>query len=72
MGKSVSLSRMVIQHILPYFKIKVPTSGKLWISSSIHHISIKREYKGSGSGGPHREPTRGSQTIEGKFSYDRK
>ena len=47
----------------------VPVSSTLWISSSIYYITLKGEYKGSSSGGPHREPTRGPQTIEGKLGY---
>jgi hypothetical protein len=65
MGQVVSLRRMVVQHILPYFIKKFPISGTLWISSSIHHITLGREYKGSSSGETHREPTRSPQTIEG-------
>jgi hypothetical protein len=30
-------------------------------------MSLEMEYKGSSSGGPHREPTRGSQTIEAQL-----
>jgi hypothetical protein len=36
-------------------------------NGKIHHITLEREYKGSSSGGPHRAPTRGSQTIEGQL-----
>jgi hypothetical protein len=72
MGQVVSLVKMVVQHILPYFIKNVPISNTLWISSSIHYITLEREYKGSSSGGPHREPTKGSQTIEGQLGYDTK
>jgi hypothetical protein len=65
MGQVVSLSRMVVQHILPNFIKNVPIYGTLWISSSIHHITLEMDNKGSRSGGPHKAPTRGSQTIEG-------
>jgi hypothetical protein len=51
MGQVVSFGRMVLQHILSYFIKKVPISGTSWISSSIHHISLERDSKGSGSGG---------------------
>jgi hypothetical protein len=64
MGQVVSLGRMVVQHILPYFIKNVPIYGTLWLSSSIHHITLERESEGSSSGGPHRAPTRGSPTIE--------
>jgi hypothetical protein len=63
MGQVVSLDIKVVQHILPYFIKNVPISGTLWISSSIHYITLEREYKGSNNGGPHRE-SKGSQTIE--------
>ena len=72
MGQVVSLGKMVVQHILPYFIKNVPIFGTLWISSSIHHISLERDYKGLGRGGPHRAPTRGSQTIEGQLGYGTK
>jgi hypothetical protein len=70
MGQVVGLGRIVVEHILPYFIKNVPISSTLWISSSIHHITIERDYKGSSSGGPHREPIGCSQTIEGKLGYD--
>jgi hypothetical protein len=60
---------MVVQYILPHFIKNVPISGTLWISSSIHYITLEREYKGSSNGVPHREPTRGTQTIEGQLGY---
>ena len=69
MGQMVSLSGIVVQHILPYFIKNVPISDTLWISSSIHYITLEREYKGSISGGTHREPIRVSQTIEGQLGY---
>jgi hypothetical protein len=69
MGQLVSLGIMVVQHILPYFIKNVPIFGTLWISSSIHHITLEGDYKGSRSGGPHRSSTRGSQTIEGQLGY---
>jgi hypothetical protein len=72
MGQVVSLGRMVVQQILPYFIKSVSISDTLWISSSIHHITLERDYKGSGSGGPHRSPTRISYTIEGQLGYDAK
>jgi hypothetical protein len=72
MGQVVSLGRMVVHHILPYFIKKIPISDTLWISSSICHIALERDYKGSSSGGLHRAPTRGSQTIEGQLSYGTK
>jgi len=72
MGQLVSLSGMVVQHILPYFIKNVPISRNLWISSSIHHITLEIEYKGSSSGGPHREPTRGPQNIQGQLGYGTK
>jgi hypothetical protein len=65
MGQVVSLGRMGVQHILSYFIKNVPISGTLWISSSIHFITLEREYKGLSNGGPHREPRIVSQTIEG-------
>jgi hypothetical protein len=34
--------------------------------------TLEREREGSSSGGPHRAPTRGSQTIEGKLGYTKK
>ena len=36
---------MVLQKILPYFIKNVPISGTLWISSSIHHIILERDYE---------------------------
>jgi hypothetical protein len=72
MGQVVALSGMGIQHILPYFIKNVPISGTLWISSSIHHITLEREYKGSSSGRPHREPTRGPKNVEGQLDYGTK
>jgi hypothetical protein len=69
MGQVVSLGRMVVQHILSYFIKNVPISSTLWISSSIHHIALERDYKGSGSGGTHRAQTRGSQTTEGQWLW---
>jgi hypothetical protein len=72
MGQVVSLGIMMVQHIIPYFIKNVPISGILWISSSMHHISLERECKGSGNGGPHREPTIGSQAIEGQLGYGTK
>jgi hypothetical protein len=69
MGQLVSLGIMVLKHILPYFMKHFPIYGILWISSSIHHITLERESKGSRSRGPHRAPTRGSQTIEGHLGY---
>jgi hypothetical protein len=72
MGQVVALGRMTAQHILPYFIKNVPIFGTLWISPSIHHITLESDYKGLGSGGPHRTPTRGSQTIEGQLGYDTK
>jgi len=56
----VSLGRMVVQHILAYFIKNVTIYGTLWISSSIHHITLERDYKGSRIRGPHPTPTRGS------------
>jgi hypothetical protein len=67
MGQVVSFGEMVVQHILSCFIKNVPIYGTLWISSSIHCITLEREYKGLSSGGPHREPTRSSHTIEGKL-----
>ena len=72
MGQVVSLGGMVVQHILPYFIKNVPISSTLWISSSIHHITLEMEYKGSISGGPHREQAIFPQTIEGQLGYDTK
>jgi hypothetical protein len=72
MGQVVSLGRMVVQHILPYFIKNVLISSTLWISSSIHHISFESDCKGLGSGGPHGAPIRGSQTNEGQFGYGTK
>jgi hypothetical protein len=72
MGQVVGLGGMVVQHILPYFIGNVPISGTLWISSSIHCITVERDYKGSSSGGPHRAPTRGSKTIEGQIGHGAK
>jgi hypothetical protein len=65
MGQVVSLGGMVVQQILTYFVKNVPIYGTLWISSSIHYIILEMEYKDSRSGGKHRGPTRGFQTIEG-------
>jgi hypothetical protein len=72
MDQVVSLVIMLVQHILPYFIKKFSIFGTLWISSSIHHISLERDYKGSRSEGPHRAPTRGSKNIEGKIGYGTK
>jgi hypothetical protein len=72
MGQVVALGRMVVQHILPYLIKNVPIYGTLWISSSIHHITFERERDGSSNGGPHKAPTRGSQTIEGQLVYNLK
>jgi hypothetical protein len=72
MDQVVSLGRMVVQHILPYFIKNVPIYDTLWISSSIHHITLERDYKGSSNGVPHTEPTRGSPTIEGQLGYGTK
>jgi hypothetical protein len=63
---------MVLQHILPNFIKNVQIYDTLWISSSIHHITLEREYKGSSSGGPHREPTRGPKIVEGQLGYGTK
>jgi hypothetical protein len=46
MDQVVSLGGMVAQHILPFFIKNVPISGTLWISYSINHITLEREYKG--------------------------
>jgi hypothetical protein len=70
MGQVVSFVGMVVQHILPCFIKNFPFFGTLWISSSIPYIKLEMEYKGSSSGGPYREPIRGSQTIEGQLGYD--
>jgi hypothetical protein len=72
MGQVVALNRMVVQHILPHFIKNIPISGTLWISSSIHHITLEMKYKGSRSGGPHREPTRDPKTVEGQLGYGTK
>ena len=72
MGEVVSLGMMVVQHILPYFIKDVLIYRTLWISSSIHYITLEREYKSSSSGGPHSEIRRGSQTIEGQIGYGTK
>jgi hypothetical protein len=72
MGQVVALSGMVVQYILPYFIKNVPISSTLWIPSFIYHTTLERDCKGSSSGGPHREPTIGSQTIEGQLGYDTK
>jgi hypothetical protein len=72
MGQVVSLGGMVAQHILPYFIKNVSISITLWISSSIHHITLEKDCKGSSSGGPHKVPKRGSQTIEGQLGYGTK
>jgi hypothetical protein len=69
MGQVVSLDRMVVQHILPKFIKNVPISNTFLISSFIHHITLEMDYKGLGSEGTHRQPTTGSQTIEGKLTY---
>jgi hypothetical protein len=68
----VSLGRMVVQHILPYFIKNVPSYGNLLILISNHHITLERKIKSSCSGGPHREPTRGSKNIEGQLGYNTK
>jgi len=62
MGQMVSLGRMVVQRILPYFIKNVTIYGTLWISSSIYHITLESDYKDSSSRGPHPTPIRGSQT----------
>jgi hypothetical protein len=72
MGQVVGLGGMVVQHILPYFIKNVAISRTLWISSSIHHITLERDCKGSSSRGPHGEPTRGSQNIEEQLGYGTK
>jgi hypothetical protein len=69
MGQVVAFGGMVVQHIISYFIKNVHVFGTLWISSSIHYITLEREYKGSSSGGPHREPMRGSETIERQLGY---
>jgi len=71
MGQMVGLGRMVVQHILPYLIKNVTIYGTLWISSSIHHITPKRDYKGSSNSGPHMAPT-SSQTIESQLGYGTK
>jgi hypothetical protein len=68
----VSLGGMVVHHILPYCIKNVPIHATIWISYSICYITLENEYKGSSSGGTHREPTRGSQTIEGQIGYVKK
>jgi hypothetical protein len=45
MVQVVFLGRMVVQNILPYFIKNVSISGTLWISSSIHHITLEGEKK---------------------------
>ena len=64
MDQVVSLGGMLVHHILSYLIKNVPISSTLWISSSIHHISFERDYKGSSSGGVHRESARGSQLLK--------
>jgi len=56
----------------PYLKTHFPIFVTLWISSSIHHITFKVDYKVSSSGVQHRAPGRGSQAIEGKKNYGTK
>jgi len=63
MGQVASLSRIMIQHILPYFIKNVPIHFTLWISFLIHHITIERESEGSSSG-PHGAPNVFPQTIQ--------
>jgi hypothetical protein len=72
MGQVFSLRAMVVQHILPYFIKNFPIHVTLWISSSIHHITLEMKYKGSRSGGPHRDPTSDPKTIEGQIGYGTK
>jgi hypothetical protein len=67
-----SLRRMVVQHILQYFIKKIPFHVTLWISSSIHHITLEMKYKGSSSGGPHRDPTSDPKTIDAQIGYGTK
>lgn len=50
----------------------VSICGTLWISSSIHHITLKSDYKDSSSGGPYRVLTRCSKTIERQLGYSTK
>jgi hypothetical protein len=72
MVQVVSIGRILVQHVLPYFIKNAPNYGNLWLSSSIHHSTLERESEGLRSGGPHRAPTRGSPTIEGQLGYNKK
>jgi hypothetical protein len=72
MGQMVSLRGMVVQHFLHYLIKNFLIFGTSWMASSIHYITLERECKGSSNGGQHREPIRGSQTIEGQLGYDTK
>jgi hypothetical protein len=63
---------MVVQDILSYFIKNVSIYGTLWISSSINYITLERDWKVSSSGGPHRAPTIGYETIEGQLGCNTK
>jgi hypothetical protein len=54
------------------FHTSLKMSLILWISSSIDQITLERDYNGSSSGEPHREPTKGSQTFEEQLGYGTK
>jgi hypothetical protein len=62
---------MVEQHILPYFTKNAPIYGYLWMSSSIHHISLERKIKVSRSGGPHKASRMCSLTTAGRLGYNK-
>jgi len=61
---------MVVKHVLPNFLKNVPIYCTSGISSSIEHITLERDCKGSSNGKPHRVPTRCSQIVEGKLGYN--
>jgi hypothetical protein len=63
---------MVVQHILRYFIKNVPIYAKIWISSSLHNTTLEMESEGSTYGGLKKEPTRSSDSIEGKLVYNTK
>ena len=69
MGQIVALGRMVVQQILPHFIKNVTNYGTLWVSSSIYHITLERNYKISINKGTHIKQIGGPQTIEGQLGY---
>jgi hypothetical protein len=72
MGQVVTFTRMVVQYFQSYIIQNIPIYETLWVSSSIHHITFKRETQGLSSGGLYPTPTIGYRYIEGQIGYKMK